>query len=96
MGFLLNKINDGSIIQINKISAKNQLSKLTKVCTNYQMHSLFALLSLSHAYVTNTERLMGVVALIEVHFLILISINLLLEVYCFNLEISHSTHLKSL
>ena len=36
-----------------------------------KVHKLFALLNLSHAYVTSLGRLVGVVALTEVHFVCL-------------------------
>ena len=36
----------------------------------FQVHSLFSLLGLNHAYVTNTGRLVGVVALKEVLILV--------------------------
>lgn len=44
-------------------------SKLFLIVWCFQVHSLFSLLGLNHAYVTNTGRLVGVVGLKEVSIL---------------------------
>ena len=45
---------------------RSEFFTILKYLCHFQVHSLFSLLGLNHAYVTNTGRLAGVVALKEV------------------------------
>ena len=71
------------------------VSKFLRHVTVWQVHKLFGLLNLSHAYVTTLGRLVGVVALKEVRKIFLLTVTTLTAIIIKTIKIEIVTMIIS-